>query len=185
MRLFLIGYMGVGKTTIGRELAKTLNIEFIDLDHFIQNRYSKEINQIFKDEGESRFREIENKILKEVSSFENVLISTGGGTPCFFDSMDVMNKRGLTIYMKSSPELLAKRLMISNKDKRPLLKDKTETELLQFVRDSLIARELYYNQAQIILESDELVNKLDVGRYIIRLQEKIDLYNAKEKSTNE
>lgn len=175
-RIFLIGYMGVGKTTAGRELAKVLNFEFIDLDHFIQTRYNKEISQIFAEEGESRFREIENSVLKEISTFENILVSTGGGAPCFFDNMDIMNQSGITIYLKATPELLTNRLLTSNREKRPLIKDKTEEELLNFIITNLEKRDPYYSRAKIIFESEELVNKSDIGKYVSKLKEKIDLY---------
>jgi shikimate kinase len=89
---FLIGYMGSGKTTLGKQLAKKLNLQFVDMDLFIENRYHKSISEIFKEKGEDGFREIERRTLQEIAGFENVIISTGGGLPCFFDNMDLMNK---------------------------------------------------------------------------------------------
>ena len=171
-RIFLIGYMGVGKTTAGRELAKLLNLEFVDLDHFIQNRYNKTIGQLFEEFGEDGFREIENKVLKEVAQFENVVISTGGGAPCFYDNMEVMNHAGITVYMKASPELLSERLNLC-KEKRPLIKDKSEEELLLFVTNNLNLREVHYSQAQIIFEANELVNREDVDKYVFLLVNRI------------
>ncbi len=165
--------MGVGKTTAGRELARVMNLEFIDLDHFIQNRYSKTISQMFEDEGEEKFREIENKILKEVAQFEDVVISTGGGAPCFFDNIDVMNTSGITIYLKASPELLSARLNTC-KEKRPLIKDKNEEELLAFVAYNLEKREPFYSQAQITFETEELVNKEEVETYVLGLLRTIE-----------
>lgn len=164
--------MGAGKTTVGRELAKELGLEFIDLDHFIQARYQKTISQIFQETGESEFRIIENNMLKEVGDFENVVISTGGGTPCFFDNMDYMNSVGTTIYLKAAPEALADRLNTC-KDKRPLIKDKSEEELLTFVAENLAKREPYYSKAIIVHEPGELVNKDDVNKYILQLIKKI------------
>lgn len=171
-RIFLIGYMGVGKTTAGRELARVLNLEFIDLDHFIQNRYNKTIAQIFEEVGESGFREIEHKILKEVSDFEDVVVSTGGGAPCFFDNINVMNESGTTVYLKASPDLLADRLDTC-KEKRPLIKDKSKDELLAFISENLVKRESFYSQAKIVFENSELVNKEDVGRYVEILRDQI------------
>ena len=153
-RLFLIGYMGAGKTTMGKLLAKTEELEFVDLDLFIESRYQKSIGEIFESVGEHKFREIENNILKEVSEFEDVVISTGGGTACFFDSMPFMNQMGTTIYLKSSPEALAKRLS-GFKDKRPLIKNKSEIELLEFISDNLKKREPFYNQAHLIFNTGE------------------------------
>ncbi|HCO68023.1 MAG TPA: shikimate kinase [Dysgonomonas sp.] len=174
-RIFLIGYMGVGKTTLGRELAKVLNLGFIDLDLFIQNRYNKSISSIFEEEGEIRFREIENNILKEVAEFENVVVSTGGGVPCFYDNMEIMNKSGLTIYLKATPELLAERLNLC-KDKRPLIKDKDEVEMLKFVSESLDKRSIFYNRAKLIFESDNLIDKHNTDVYVCQILEKINDY---------
>ena len=164
--------MGAGKTTVGRELAKELNLDFIDLDHFIQARYQKTISQIFQEMGESEFRVIESNMLKEVGDFEDVVISTGGGTPCFFDNMDYMNSVGTTIYLKATPEDLSDRLNTC-KDKRPLIKDKNKEELLAFVAENLVKREPYYSKAIIIHEPGELVNKDDVNKYILQLIKKI------------
>ncbi len=175
MRIFLIGYMGVGKTTAGKELAKSLNLEFIDLDHFIQNRYNKAISQIFEEEGETKFREIESKVLEEITSFEDVVVSTGGGAPCFFHNMEIMNKAGLTIYLKADPHLLAERLATC-KEKRPLIKDKNDEELHQFVSKSLEVREPFYAKAHVIFETDELVDKYNPDKYLSKLIEVIQQY---------
>lgn len=171
-RIFLIGYMGAGKTTAGKELAKVLELEFIDLDHFIQARYQKTVSQLFQDVGESEFRKIESTVLKEVGEFEDVVISTGGGTPCFFDNMEYMNRRGTTVYLNATAEALASRLNTC-KEKRPLIKDKNEEELLHFVVESLEKRNPYYSQAQIIYETEELVTREDVNKYVQQLIEKL------------
>lgn len=160
--------MGTGKTTAGRELAKALNLEFVDIDHFIQARYLKTVAQLFEEVGEDEFRKIESNILKEVGEFQDVVISTGGGTPCFFDNIDYMNQVGTTIYLKATPEALSSRLNTC-KDKRPLIKDKNEEELYHFVVESLEKREPFYSKAQIIFETEELVNREDVDKYIQQL----------------
>ena len=167
-RIFLIGYMGAGKTTVGRELAKVLGLDFIDLDHFIQARFQKTVGQIFQDAGETEFRNIERNILKEVGEFENIIISTGGGAPCFFDNMDYMNSVGTTVYLKANPKALSARLDTC-KEKRPLIKDKNEEELYLFVVENLERREPFYNQAKIIFETEELVNREDIDLYIQKL----------------
>ena len=92
-RIFLIGYMGAGKTTVGRKLAKELDLSFIDLDLYIEGRYHRSIRQLFTERGEEGFRDIERRLLHEVAAFEDVLVSTGGGTPCFFDNMAFMNDK--------------------------------------------------------------------------------------------
>ncbi|MFT3994584.1 MAG: shikimate kinase [Dysgonomonas sp.] len=173
-RIFLIGYMGTGKTTAGRELAKSMGLEFVDLDHFIQARYQKTVSQLFDEVGEAEFRNIEQSILAEVGDFENVVVSTGGGTPCFFNNMEYMNQVGTTIYLKASPEALTARLNTpSCKEKRPLIKDKTEEELYAFIVESLSKREPYYSKAQIIFETEELISREDVDRYIQQLISKL------------
>ncbi len=164
--------MGTGKTTAGRELAKALGVEFVDIDHFIQARYLKSVSQLFEDVGEAEFRKIESNILKEVGEFEDVVISTGGGTPCFFDNIDYMNRVGTTIYLKASPEALSSRLNTC-KEKRPLIRDKNEEELYAFVVESLQKREPFYSKAGIIFETEELVNREDVDKYIQQLIAKL------------
>ncbi|MDR2948798.1 MAG: shikimate kinase [Dysgonomonas sp.] len=167
-RIFLIGYMGAGKTTAGRELAKELDLDFIDLDHFIQARYQKSVGQIFEETGESEFRNIERNMLREVGEFEDVVISTGGGTPCFFDNLEYMNQAGTTVYLKATPEALSSRLNTC-KEKRPLIRDKDEEELYQFVVDNLAKREPFYSKAKIIFETEILVTREDVNEYVRNL----------------
>ncbi|KAA6302374.1 MAG: Shikimate kinase [Candidatus Ordinivivax streblomastigis] len=153
-KIFLIGYMGAGKTTIGQNLARRLNLQFVDTDKYIESRYRKKINQIFAERGEEEFREMERKILQEVTQFENVVISTGGGTPCFFDNMQWMNQHGQTVYLKVAVEELAHRLNIC-KQNRPLIKDKNPDEIRQFVAENLLQREVCYNLAHIIYPAGE------------------------------
>ncbi|NDW17539.1 shikimate kinase [Dysgonomonas sp. 216] len=174
-RLFLIGYMGAGKTTIGRILAKRRGLDFIDLDLFIESRYQKTIGQIFEEYGEARFREIESSVLKEVADFENVVISTGGGTPCFHNNMEFMNKQGITIYLKASPVILAGRLAEA-KEKRPLIKNKTMDELSNFISENLDVREPVYNKAHIIFETKDYANRKEVEDDAVYLTGIIDNY---------
>ena len=106
-RIFLIGYMGAGKTTVGKALAKSMDLSFIDLDVYIENRFRKQISSIFAEKGEDGFRKIEQNMLHEVSDFEDCVISTGGGTPCFFDNMEYMKQHGTTVYLQVSVDELA------------------------------------------------------------------------------
>lgn len=152
-RVYLIGYMGCGKTTIGKRLAKTLGWDVIDMDSRIENRYRKSIPDIFASEGEESFRKKERFILEELSALENVVISTGGGAPCFYDNIDVMNSSGLCVYIRMTPEALADRLKHA-KANRPLLKDKTEDELIDFIRQQLEKRRAFYEQAQFVVDND-------------------------------
>ena len=167
-RIYLIGYMGSGKTTIGRSLAKKLNFQFIDTDLFIENRQKKTVSEIFSEKGEDVFRQMEHMALEEISSFENVIISTGGGAPCFHNNMELMNNSGFTIYLKSSPEELTKRLNKS-KNKRPLLKEKTPEQMLTFIAENLEKRDYYYNQAQLTFDAGQMLTKSDINNMIDQL----------------
>lgn len=174
IRLYLVGYMGAGKTSLGKLLAKKLNLELIDIDLFIENRYHKSITAIFKERGEAGFREIERQILQEITGFENVIIATGGGSPCFFDNMDLMNQTGITIYLRTTVEELIKRLK-SSKQKRPLIKGKTLEELNDFVETSLKKREIFYNKAAIIFDTGTFFAKKNKRMEVENLIRQISL----------
>lgn len=151
MVIFLIGFMGSGKSTIGRGLAAKMDMKFIDLDTHIQEMQNQTIEQIFKSQGETFFRELECKYLREIAqNADNIVISTGGGTPCWGDNMEVIKRAGISIYLKCSPEMLSDRLL-NSKHKRPLIEGKNETELKDYIKTTLHQRELFYNQASIII----------------------------------
>ena len=156
-RIILLGYMGDGKTTIGKALAKELGIMFYDLDWYIESRMRRTVAQIFSDEGEEGFREIERNMLHEVAEFEDVVISCGGGTPCFYDNMDYMNAQGDTIYLQASPDVLAGHLRMG-KVVRPLIAGKSDEELRQYIIESLKQREPYYTKAHHTLNVDLMDN---------------------------
>ena len=151
LRIILIGYMGSGKTTIGRALSKELNIPFYDLDWYIESRMRKTVKQIFDEKGENGFRKIEQSMLHEVAEFENIILSCGGGTHCFFDNMDYMNAQGETVYLKATPDVLYGHLKMG-KSVRPLLLDKTPEEVSLFVRKQLQEREPFYTKAKHTLD---------------------------------
>lgn len=146
--IFLIGFMGSGKTTWGKKLANRLQKQFIDLDQLIVKQIEMSIPEYFERFGEAQFRILESKILKEQLS-PNTIVSTGGGSPCYFDNMDWINKNGLSIYLCLSPKALFTRLQQSNIASRPALKALQGEELLAFIEDKLAARADYYNQAMI------------------------------------
>ncbi|MDR1938065.1 MAG: shikimate kinase [Tannerellaceae bacterium] len=160
-RIFLTGYMGAGKTTIGKELAGRMHLSFIDLDVYIEARYHKTVSRLFAEKGEEGFRKIERDMLREVAMFEDVLISTGGGAPCFYDNMPFMNEAGQTVYLKVSPGELVKRLELT-RHTRPVLNGKRGEELLAFVSENLEKREAYYMQAAIVFEAEVMFTENDV-----------------------
>ena len=156
IRIILIGYMGAGKTTVGKALAKELGVPFYDLDWYIESRMRKSVAQIFAERGEEGFRKIEHNMLHEVAEFEDVIVSCGGGTPCFFDNMDYLNEQGQVVYLKAEPEVLYKHLIMGKGD-RPLLKGKSPEELIVFIRGQLQKRESFYLKARYTLD----VNLMD------------------------
>ena len=160
-RIFLIGYMGAGKTTVGKVLSQQLGLSFIDLDHYIEGRYHKTVGQLFAERGEEAFRDIERRMLREVAAFEDVLVSTGGGAPCFFDNIEFMNEAGQTVYLKVSVEELAKRLELC---KSTRLKGRSGDELKAFIAESLEKRELFYSKAAIVFEAEEMMTDQDVHK---------------------
>ncbi|MDR3268815.1 MAG: shikimate kinase [Tannerella sp.] len=171
-RIFLIGYMGAGKTTLGKMLSGQMGLSFIDLDHFIEERYYKTIRQIFEENGEERFREIEKKALHEVAEFENAIISTGGGTPCFHENMTFMNTSGTTVYLKVPVDELARR-MEAYQDTRPVLKGRTGEALKQFIEASLSGRSRYYEQAEIIFDAGHTDTQTDPTALVMQLKKRL------------
>ena len=155
-RIILIGYMGSGKTTVGKALSKDTGMMFYDLDWYIESRMRKTVSQIFAERGEEGFRQIEHNMLHEVAEFEDVIISCGGGTPCFFDNMDYLNQQGDVVYLKATPETLYKHLMMA-KVERPLLKGKSPEELIAYITEHLQERAPFYEKARHTLD----VNVLD------------------------
>ncbi len=150
---FIVGFMGSGKTTWGKKLARTTGYRFVDLDHLIVDAIRMDIPHFFKTQGESEFRRIEAETLRSISSKEPTIVATGGGTPCFHENMDWMNAHGKTMYFKLSPEQLWQRL---NRPKhissRPALNGLTGDELLAFITQKLEDREPYYAQALHIID---------------------------------
>lgn len=145
--IILVGYMGSGKTTVGRQLALALGRTFYDLDWYIEMRYHQKVSEIFAQHGEAYFRDLERRMLHEVAEFEDVVVSCGGGTPCFGDNMQYMNQQAETVYLKLEPEVLAMHLSMG-RTVRPLILGKSGDELLQYIREALAQREPFYRQAK-------------------------------------
>ena len=167
--------MAVGKTTIGKLLSMELDVEFIDLDKYIENRYRKTIQEIFSEKGEDKFRIIEREMLREVATFQDVLISTGGGTPCFFDNMDVMNRQGITVYVKATAEQLVSRL-VASKNVRPIIHNKSPEELSVFVVNHLSQRENYYSKANLTYQTEQLVSRGHVNESVVAIKKMVQAY---------
>jgi shikimate kinase len=162
--------MGSGKTTVGKALSKETGMMFYDLDWYIESRMRRSVSQIFAERGEEGFRQIEYNMLHEVAEFENVIISCGGGTPCFFDNMEYLNQQGDVVYLKATPETLYKHLLMA-KVERPLLKGKTKEELLGFIKTQLSTREAFYNKARYHLDVSLLDNYEKIGITVDKLKE--------------
>lgn len=144
--------MGSGKSTLGKKLAKRLNQPFYDLDVVIEEKENKTIAQIFEQEGEDYFRELERNTLQKLTNTKsNFVMSLGGGTPCFYDNIEFINANGTSIYLKYNVGILHSRL-INAKAERPLVKNKTDDELKQFITVKLTEREVFYKQANIVVE---------------------------------
>lgn len=153
--IFLIGFMGCGKTTHGRKLASFLKVDFIDLDEVFEQQNNTSIARYFEVFGEEKFRQTESEILKNTVYPQNAVISTGGGLPCFFDNLDWMKQHGRVIYLQVPPHIITSRLANAKAD-RPLLQHKTGEELLQYVTQKLAEREPVYLRAQIIADGVSL-----------------------------
>lgn len=173
-RIIILGYMGAGKTTVGKALAKETGMSFYDLDWYIEGRMHKTVSQIFAERGEDGFRQIEHNLLHEVAEFEDVIISCGGGTPCFFDNMQYMNAQGDTVYLKASPEVLYAHLQMG-RVRRPLLENKSEEEMRAFIQEQLVRREPYYTQARHVLDVNLLDNYDKIKSSVASLREMLDL----------
>lgn len=167
MKLFLIGYMGSGKSTAGKKLAAKLGLGFLDLDEYIEKEYGKTIAEIFETEGEERFRELEHLYLKKVMEMDNIVLSLGGGTPCFYNHMEMINNNGISIYFKMSADALANRLMNAKKE-RPLIKNMSASELKEFITSSLEKRETFYLQAQYKVKAKDL----NIDELVVFLRDK-------------
>ena len=172
--IIIIGYMGAGKTTVGKALAKELGIMFYDLDWYIETRMHKTVKQIFDESGEDGFRQREHNMLHEVAEFENIVLSCGGGTPCFFDNMDYMNLLGETIYLKASPETLYAHLKMG-RGVRPLLLNKTPEEVQVFIREQLQKREPFYEKAKHIFDVNVMDNFDKINETVAQIRQLLNI----------
>jgi len=157
MRVYLIGLPGSGKSTLGKEVAKRLNLKFVDTDEEITKKEGRSIDAIFQDTGEVYFRQLEQATLLTFSTQEDLLISTGGGAPCFFDNIEVMNKTGITIFIDVPPEMLCIRLIQGQtKQKRPMVEGKSEAEVFSFIHSKYQERIPFYSKAHLWIKGDNI-----------------------------
>lgn len=154
-KIFLIGFMGSGKTHWGNIWARRYGMDFYDLDEVIEARAGKTIAAIFDKEGEGYFRQLETEALLGFAGKEGCIVACGGGAACFNDNMDWMNANGTTMYLSATPQYIFDHV-IGEKNKRPLIKKLNEAELLFFIEQKLKEREMFYNQAQYILPAEQL-----------------------------
>lgn len=173
--VILFGYMCVGKTTVGKALAASLDRTFYDLDWYIEERYHKRIPEIFEERGETGFREIERRMLHEAAQFENVVLACGGGTPCFHDNADFANTCGTTIYLKASPDIIMSHLKLSH-TVRPLLQGKSGPELRAFIEQQIEVRRPYYEKAQLTFDVNILDNYSKIKQLVEHIKDVLTVY---------
>jgi len=155
--VFLLGYMGCGKTTLGEVLARQMGVPYIDLDDYIEQRQGMTVTGIFATMGEAHFRQLETAALREVSAMSDVIIGCGGGTPCHGDNMALMNQSGITVWLTTSPERITARLLLpEQKSKRPKVAHLPDENVLPLVERELQARAPFYSQAQLQFDSTDI-----------------------------
>ena len=164
MRIFLVGFMGSGKTTWGKMMAEKMGLRFFDLDELIENRANLKINDIFDIKGEEYFRKLEAVCLRELHDQEDFIVACGGGTPCYYDNMMIMNSLGVSIWLNTPAQVMATRLL-QEAGHRPLIRSLSPAKLQEFIDDKLEERLQFYNQAKMTIDPteispDELIEQL-------------------------
>ena len=174
VRVFLMGFMGAGKTTLGKALAKDLGVSFIDLDQYIESRFMKSVTQIFASRGEQGFREIESRLLREVGEFDDVIVSCGGSTPLIGDNMEYMLQHGQTVYLKCNNDTLLRRLKAA-RSQRPLIASKNDQELALFIESETARREPGYLKAEYICPGDRLESRHQISETVDYIEQLLKL----------
>jgi shikimate kinase len=167
MRIYLIGYMGSGKSKTAEALAKILKYSVTDTDKLVEERVGASIEHIFRTEGQEYFRDVEKDVLRQTAMFEKIVISTGGGTPCYHDNMNWMKENGTTVYLEANAGLLFHRLA-TNKSGRPLISELNDVELMEQITGHLAVRIPVYRKADIIVNAADL----DVKELAARIKSK-------------
>lgn len=174
--IFIVGYMGCGKTTFGRALAKRLEMQFIDLDFYIEQRFRTRISDIFAKDGEEAFRDIESRMLREAGEFDNTIVACGGGTPCFASNMEYMKSRGITVWLEADIQCLVRRI-IQGGAKRPITRTIPPEELPMFVKNHLESRIPFYSQAQIYFSGEQLEDARQINSSVEAFIKKLEIGN--------
>lgn len=168
MIVFLIGYMGCGKSSLGRKIAARTGFDFIDMDRQIEQRYGTSVSEIFAAKGQAWFRDEERQTLLEFEDLSaDTIVATGGGAPCFGDNMQTMKRIGKTVYLKMSPEKIVGRLSPRGREKRPIIRGMNDEQLLCFIKENLPQREQYYNDCSVVIDCDALSDN-SVIDYIVQ-----------------
>lgn len=170
MIFYLTGYMGCGKSSIGREVAKRTGYKFVDTDREVEKLYGRTIAEIFEHEGEEAFRTSEREVLRRIASEGgNVIVATGGGAPCHGDNMEIMNATGETIYLKLSPEKLVRRLK-PGQNHRPKLSGMDREQMLEYIERNLPLREEVYSCSSVVIGCDTLSDD-SICRHVVEYVE--------------
>lgn len=157
MKIFLLGFMGSGKSHWGRLLSQKLQVPFFDLDEQIVNGEGKSINEIFESKGEEYFRQVEKQTLHFITeSRESMVMACGGGTPCYFNNIEYMNREGITVWLDVPLHVLHERLL-RERSRRPLLKDLNDEQVRTFIIRKFSDRKIYYEQAEIVINEDPIL----------------------------
>lgn len=165
--LFLIGYMGCGKSTLGRRIARRLEVDFVDTDTLVEQREGASVTDIFYYQGEEYFREAERTALDElIAKGGNVVVSTGGGLPTRYDNMVCMNAVGTTVWLRRSAVCIARRMSPYGRQKRPRLRGLNDAQLVEFMQSDMTAREPFYAQAQFTVDCDAMSDDALVERIL-------------------
>ncbi|MCF8364669.1 MAG: AAA family ATPase [Bacteroidales bacterium] len=168
MNIYLVGYMGSGKSTIGKQLARKLNFEHLDLDDYFEETYKISIMDFFSKYDEETFRQIETKMLIKSFEFKDHVISTGGGTPCFNDNINLINRQGLSVYIQMHPASLFTRLK-NAKRPRPRTAMLDDESLMKRIEDDMLVREHFYQQAQLTVKGESIVIE-ELVRQVLKFQ---------------
>ena len=156
MRLYLIGYMGCGKSTVGRKVARFANLRFIDTDSQVEQREGAPVADVITFQGEEHFRTVERAVLEDTAMEDNIVVSTGGGLPIWGDNMEQISRLGLSIYLRRTPQNIISRLSPYGRQKRPKFRGLNDEQLLAFMTQHMAEREPIYSKADIVLDCDTM-----------------------------